>query len=94
MAQRFAIGSKGQAKAYLAHDVLGPRLVECARLVITASERPINAILGSPAALKFRSSMTLFDAVSKHKIFAEAIGIFFPDGRDPATLGILKSIKD
>jgi uncharacterized protein (DUF1810 family) len=64
MAQRFAIGSKGEAEAYVAHDVLGPRLIECTRLVTAASEKPINAILGSPDDIKFRSSMTLFDAGS------------------------------
>jgi len=94
MAQRFAIGSKSEADAYLAHDILGPHLVECTRLVMAASEKPIDAILSSPDDVKFRSSMTLFDAVSKHEIFAEAIGTFFPDGRDLETLRILKSIED
>ena len=74
-ARRFAIGSKGEAAAYLAHDILGPRLIECTRLVIAASEKPIDEILGSPDDMKFRSSMTLFDAVSKREIVAEAIGI-------------------
>jgi uncharacterized protein (DUF1810 family) len=90
MAQHFAIRSKAEAVAYLAHDILGPRLVECTRLVMAASERPINAILGSPDDMKFRSSMTLFDAVSKHEIFAEAIGTFYPDGKDSKTLDILE----
>jgi uncharacterized protein (DUF1810 family) len=94
MARRFAIGSKGEAAAYLAHDVLGPRLIECTRLVIAASEKPIDEILGSPDDMKFRSSMTLFDAVSKREIFAEAIGIFYPDGKDLATLNILQRWKD
>jgi uncharacterized protein (DUF1810 family) len=43
--------------------------------------------------MKFRSSMTLFDAVSKQGIFAEALGTFYPEGRDPATLGILSSAE-
>jgi uncharacterized protein (DUF1810 family) len=88
--QHFAISTKAEAVAYLAHDILGPRLVECTRLVMAASEKPINVILGSPDDMKFRSSMTLFDAVSKHEIFAEAIGIFYPDGKDPATLDLLQ----
>jgi uncharacterized protein (DUF1810 family) len=92
MAQRFAIGSKGEAAAYIAHDILGPRLIECTRLVMAASEKQINDILGSPDDLKFRSSMTLFDAVSRHEIFAEAIGTFYPEGRDPATLDILRRL--
>jgi uncharacterized protein (DUF1810 family) len=85
-------GSKGEAEAYVAHDVLGPRLIECTRLVMAASEKPINAILGSPDDIKFRSSMTLFDAVSKHEIFAEAIGTFYSKGRDPATLDLLRRL--
>ena len=51
MAQRFAIGSRGEAVAYLAHDVLGPRLIECTRLVMGASERTIGDILRSPDAV-------------------------------------------
>lgn len=94
MAQRFAIGSKAEAEAYLAHEILGPRLVECTRLVMAASEKPVNAILGSPDDIKFRSSVTLFDAVSKQEIFAEAIGTFYLDGKDSATLRILRNIKD
>jgi uncharacterized protein (DUF1810 family) len=93
-AQRFAIGSKGEAAAYLAHDILGPRLIECTRLVMAASERPINDILGSPDDMKFRSSMTLFDAVSNREVFAEAIGTFYPQGKDSATLDILRSLNN
>ncbi|WP_426437205.1 DUF1810 domain-containing protein [Bradyrhizobium genosp. P] len=91
MAQRFAIGSRAEAVSYLEHAVLGPRLLECTRLVLAASEKTITDILGSPDDMKFRSCMTLFDAVSQHEIFAEAIGAFYPDGKDPATLGILRS---
>jgi uncharacterized protein (DUF1810 family) len=75
MAQRLAIGSRAEALAHLEHDLLGPRLVECTRLVMAASETPISDILGSPDDMKFRSCMTLFDAVSKPKIFAEAIAV-------------------
>jgi len=94
MAQRFAIESRGEAVAYLAHDVLGPRLIECTRLVMAASERTIDDILGSPDDMKFRSSMTLFDAVSEQKIFAQAIDAFYPAGKDPATIDILRTLKD
>ena len=94
MAQRFAIKSKREAEAYLAHDVLNPRLVECTRLVMAASEKNIQDILGSPDDMKFRSSMTLFDALSKQKIFAEAIGTFYPEGPDPSTLRILRALSD
>jgi uncharacterized protein (DUF1810 family) len=89
MAQRFAIGSRAEAVAYLAHDVLGPRLIECTRLVMAASDKTITDILGSPDDMKFRSCMTLFDAVSPQEIFAKAIGAFYPDGRDGKTLSLL-----
>jgi uncharacterized protein (DUF1810 family) len=93
MAQRFAIESRGEAVAYLAHDVLGPRLIECTRLVMAASERTIDDILGSPDDMKFRSCMTLFDSVSKKEIFGEAIAAFYPAGKDPATIEILRTLK-
>ena len=91
MAQRFAIGSRAEAAANLEHDLLGHRLVECTRLVMAASEKTITDILGSPDDMKFRSCMTLFDAVSKREIFAEAAATFYPDGKDLATLEILKT---
>jgi uncharacterized protein (DUF1810 family) len=91
MAQRFAIGSRAEAVAYLEHGLLGPRLVECTRLVLPAREKTITDILGSPDDMKFRSCMTLFDVVSQQEIFAEAIAAFCPDGKDHATLAILKA---
>ena len=93
MAQRFAIGSHAEAIAYLKHDLLGPRLLECTRLVLAASEKTITDILGSPDDMKFRSCMTLFGAVSKQEIFAEAIAAFYPDGKDRATLEILETSR-
>ena len=64
MAQRYAIGSRAEAVAYLEHPVLGPRLRECTRLVNTVVGKDIHAILGSPDDMKFRSSMTLFANVT------------------------------
>jgi uncharacterized protein (DUF1810 family) len=93
IAQRFAIGSRAEAAAYLEHELLGPRLIECTRLVMAASEKPVSDILGSPDDMKFRSCMTLFDAVSKQEIFAEAIAAFYPDGKDRATLEILETSR-
>jgi uncharacterized protein (DUF1810 family) len=93
MAQRFAIGSRAEAVAYLEHDLLGPRLLECTGLVLAASEKTITDILGSPDDMKFRSCMTLFDVVSQQEIFAEAIAAFYPDGKDSATLEILETSR-
>jgi uncharacterized protein (DUF1810 family) len=89
MSQRYAIVSRDEARAYLAHPVLGPRLVECTRLVLAVEGRTINAILGTPDDAKFRSSMTLFDAVSDEPVFDQAIARYFAGERDGATLEIL-----
>lgn len=89
MSQRYAIGSRAEAKAYLAHPVLGPRLIECTRLVLAVQGRTINAILGAPDDAKFRSSMTLFGAVSNDPVFDEALAKYFAGERDDATLEIL-----
>ncbi|MGJ4960168.1 DUF1810 family protein [Bradyrhizobium sp. HKCCYLRH2015] len=82
LAQRLAIKSRAEAAAYLQHDVLGPHLVECTRLAVVASDKSITYILGSPDDMKFRSSMTLFDAVSKQLIFTDAIAAIYPEGKD------------
>ena len=56
----YAIGSLDEAKAYLAHPVLGPRLLDCARLVLASQGRTARQIFGAVDETKFRSSMTLF----------------------------------
>jgi uncharacterized protein (DUF1810 family) len=92
MSQRYAIGSRAEAEAYLAHPVLGPRLAECTRLILAVEGRTINAILGAPDDAKFRSSMTLFGAVSDQPVFDQAIARYFAGERDGATLEILASL--
>jgi uncharacterized protein (DUF1810 family) len=89
MAQRYAIASRDEALAYLAHDVLGPRLRECTALVNAVEGHTIRQILGSPDDLKFRSSMTLFAAVSSEPEFAKAIAKFYGGAPDPKTLELL-----
>ena len=89
MSQRYAIGSRAEAEAYLAHPVLGARLVECTGLILGVEGRSINAILGAPDDAKFRSSMTLFGAVSDQPIFGDALARYFAGERDSATLKIL-----
>jgi uncharacterized protein (DUF1810 family) len=93
MAQRFAIASRQEAAAYLAHTALGRRLIECTRLVLEVDGRTIHDILGSPDDMKFRSSMTLFDAASSIPIFSEALAKYYPDGKDAATLDILAKLE-
>lgn len=92
MSRRYAIGSGAEAVAYLAHPLLGARLVECTRLVLAVEGRTINAILGAPDDAKFRSSMTLFSAVSDDPVFDQAIARYFAGERDAATLEILAKL--
>ena len=89
MAQRYALRSREEAMAYLGHGVLGPRLRECTALVNAVEGRTIREILGSPDDLKFRSSMTLFSAVSSEPEFFAAIEKFYGGTPDRKTLELL-----
>jgi uncharacterized protein (DUF1810 family) len=91
MAERYGIGSRAEAVAYLDHPLLGARLRECTGLMQAApADASALAILGAPDDLKFRSSMTLFDAVAQAPApFAAALERFFAGGRDAATLRLL-----
>jgi uncharacterized protein (DUF1810 family) len=92
MAQRYAIVSLAEARAYLAHDVLGPRLVECTRLVNAIEGRSIHAIFGSPDDMKFRSSMTLFSrAAPDQSVFRDALGRYFGGAEDPRSVELLEA---
>jgi uncharacterized protein (DUF1810 family) len=87
MARRFAISSLEEARAYLQHPVLGPRLEECTGLVCEVSGKTIHEIFGSPDDMKFRSSMTLFAlAAPERGIFDEALKKYFAGQKDPLTL--------
>ena len=92
MAERFAIASPEEAIDYLGHEVLGSRLRECTRLVLDVKNKTAHDIFGSPDDLKFRSSMTLFGAVTDDPIFGEAIARYYAGDKDQATLGILARI--
>lgn len=89
MAQRYAITSRDEAIAYLKHDVLEPRLLECTALVNAVEGKTIREILGSPDDLKFRSSMTLFAAVSSNPAFPVAIAKYYGGVADRRTLELL-----
>ena len=87
MAQRYAISSLGEAKAYLANPVLGPRLRECTRLVLQVAGRSALQILGSPDDMKFRSCMTLFArAAPEEALFRTALEKYFDGAEDSQTL--------
>jgi uncharacterized protein (DUF1810 family) len=84
---RFAISSLEEASAYLAHPVLGPRLSECATLMLAVEGKSANEIFGPVDAMKFRSSMTLFAAASPgFPVFEHCLEKFFAAEPDPATL--------
>jgi uncharacterized protein (DUF1810 family) len=91
MSQRFAIGSRVEAEAYLAHPVLGPRLKECVALVLQHSDKSAHAIFGSPDDTKLRSCLTLFDQVAPGDVFDQALATFFEAKRDEKTLALLRS---
>ncbi len=83
----FAISSLDEAKAYLAHPLLGPRLIRCAGLALAASSRTARQIFGPVDAAKFRSSMTLFNRAAPEVVeFAKCLDVFFDGDGDPATL--------
>lgn len=90
MAQRYAITSLDEARAYLAHPVLGERLRGCVGLVLRAEGRSAHDIFGSPDDMKFRSSLTLFAEASQDAIFREGLERFFAGLPDEKTLRILK----
>lgn len=87
----YAIGSREEAAAYLKHPVLGPRLVECTRLVLGVKGRSSEQIFGEIDSLKFRSSITLFAQVTlKETVFQEALEKYFEGEVDAATLEMLE----
>jgi uncharacterized protein (DUF1810 family) len=90
MSQRYAIGSLAEAKAYLEHPILGPRLRESAALLLETPGSTAEEILGPIDARKVRSSMTLFHrAAPDEPVFADALNRFYDGIPDPATEEIL-----
>jgi uncharacterized protein (DUF1810 family) len=90
MAARFAIENAAEADAYLKHSILGPRLRECVAATLIHRDRNAQQIFGSPDDLKFRSSLTLFAAVSPdEELFREALALFYDGQPDPKTLKVL-----
>lgn len=89
-AVRFAISSADEARAYLAHDLLGPRLRECARMVARIDGRSAEDIFGWPDDMKLRSSMTLFARTADDNAdFVAVLDKFYGGQEDPATLALL-----
>jgi len=90
-AQFYAIASLGEARAYLDHQVLGPRLLQATAAVSAVGGRTAHEIFGSPDDLKFRSSMTLFRAAAPDEpLFQAALDRYFAGEPDPRTLELLR----
>ena len=91
MAQRFALASVAQAEAYLQHEILGARLIECARLLQRHSDTSALEIFGTPDHLKLHSSLTLFAlAAGEDSIFEQLLQLFFAGDYDANTLRIIQ----
>ncbi|MBA3670980.1 MAG: DUF1810 family protein, partial [Gemmatimonadaceae bacterium] len=91
MARTFAIASRADAAAYLAHPVLGARLLECASMLLGRPHRSARAIFGEVDEKKLRSSATLFELVSPgNSVFAQLLDRYFGGARDAKTLVLLE----
>lgn len=90
MSERYAIASLDEARAYLAHPVLGTRLRECSASVLAVRDRTIHEIFGSPDDMKFRSCMTLFNrAAPVETVFGQCLQKYFGGDEDLQTLRLL-----
>jgi uncharacterized protein (DUF1810 family) len=88
--KRYSIKSLPEARAYLEHPILGPRLLECAEAVLSVGGRSATEILGSPDDLKLKSCATLFACVvPPGSVFDRLIEKHYRDRRDPKTLQLL-----
>jgi uncharacterized protein (DUF1810 family) len=91
MSRAYAIASLAEARAYLEHPVLGPRLRECAATLIAHAGSPAATILGEVDAVKLRSSMTLFArAEPGEPLFREVLDSFYAGAADPETERLLQ----
>jgi uncharacterized protein (DUF1810 family) len=88
-ARRYAIASLDEARAYLAHAELGPRLRLCVEALRDLDAESPEAIFGAVDAMKLRSSLTLFLEASGERPFAAALDRWFGGRKDEATLRLL-----
>ena len=91
-AKLYSIKSLDEARAYLDHPVLGPRLLECAEAAVAIEGRSASEVFGSPDDLKLRSCATLFAAVSPPgSVFERLLTKYYEGKRDERTLELLAS---
>ena len=92
MARLYALADLEEARAYLAHPLLGERLCECAQVAAGPGGRSASQLFGFPDDLKFRSSMTLFERADPNaEVFAEALDALCGGARDEVTLERLRA---
>ena len=88
--QRYAVADLDEARAYLAHDVLGPRLRECCRALLDLEGVSAEQVLGGTDAMKLRSSMTLFAlADPDDPVYADVLERYYGGERDERTVALL-----
>jgi len=92
MSDRYGISGLAEARAYLAHSLLGQRLMECANAVLSHRHQSATAIFGSPDDLKLRSSATLFARASAPgSLFEQILAVLFDGEEDPATIALIQA---
>jgi len=95
MSRTYAIASLAEAQAYLRHAVLGPRLLQCTRIVAESQSGSAEAIFGGIDAVKLRSSMTLFmRAAPDEPLFSRVVERYFADEPDAATDARLSAVQN
>jgi uncharacterized protein (DUF1810 family) len=92
IAQHYAIASIEEARAYLAHPVLGARYRECVAVLQDLTGTTAQAVFGTTDAMKLRSSLTLFAEASGSHLFEAAIDRWFGGEKDEATIWIIASL--
>ena len=94
MTKLYSIKSLKEASAYLEHPILGQRLIESCEILLNFDAPSISNVMGFPDDLKLRSSMTLFEYISKpDSIFKKVLTQYFDDNFDDASLEILKKLS-
>ena len=90
---RYSIKSSEEARAYLNHPVLGPRLLECSAILLDVPGKSANEIFGFPDNVKLQSCMTLFSIVfPEEQVFAKVLAKYFKNIKDQHTIEILKTL--
>ncbi len=93
MSRRYSIKSADEARVYLDHPILGPRLAEIAEAALGVEDRSAYEVFGSPDDMKLKSCATLFASVSPpHSVFARLLDKYFKGERDGKTLQLLGTV--